>query len=320
MVLATLGLIIGLAFLVYGADRFVIGAGSTARNIGISSLIIGLTIVGFATSAPEILVGSVAAWQGKTEMAIGNAIGSNITNIALVLGLTVAIYPISVNSKTLLREYLFMLAALVLAGLALLNLSLSRLDAGLLLLAMIVITWFIIVSSRRSKQTDPLLSEIEQELETPLSVNKSLLFLIVGLVLLLGGAEIFVRSAVIIAQTFGLSDLVIGLTIIAIGTSLPELAASIMSVIKNEAELAIGNVIGSNLYNMLAVLSIPAMIHPTEFDQAVLMRDMPVMLGLSLLMGWMVFIAGAGRFSRMEGLFLLICFAGYQFMLFTQTA
>lgn len=318
MLLAILGLITGLACLVYGADRFVVGAGSMARNLGVSPLIIGLTIVGFATSAPEILVGSVAAWQGKTEMALGNAIGSNITNIALVLGATVVFIPITVNSKTLLREYLFMFTAIMLALLVLIDQDLSRLDGVILLVMMVAVTWVIIIFSRRSKKTDLLLNELNQELNTPLSVKKSSWLLVIGLVLLIGGAELLVRSAVIIAQKFGLSDLVIGLTIIAIGTSLPELAASIMSVIKKEPELAIGNIIGSNMYNMLAVLSFPALINPTRFEQAVLIRDYPVMLGLTLLMGWMVFIHGAGRFSRMEGVFLLGCFGAYQYLLFSQ--
>lgn len=318
MLLAILGLITGLACLVYGADRFVVGAGSMARNLGVSPLIIGLTIVGFATSAPEILVGSVAAWQGKTEMALGNAIGSNITNIALVLGATVVFIPITVNSKTLLREYLFMFTAIMLALLVLIDQDLSRLDGVILLVMMVAVTWVIIIFSRRSKKTDLLLNELNQELDTPLSVKKSSWLLVIGLVLLIGGAELLVRSAVIIAQKFGLSDLVIGLTIIAIGTSLPELAASIMSVIKKEPELAIGNIVGSNMYNMLAVLSFPALINPTRFEQAVLIRDYPVMLGLTLLMGWMVFIHGAGRFSRMEGVFLLGCFGAYQYLLFSQ--
>lgn len=318
MLLAILGLITGLACLVYGADRFVVGAGSMARNLGVSPLIIGLTIVGFATSAPEILVGSVAAWQGKTEMALGNAIGSNITNIALVLGATVVFIPITVNSKTLLREYLFMFTAIMLALLVLIDQDLSRLDGVILLVMMVAVTWVIIIFSRRSKKTDLLLNELNQELNTPLSVKKSSWLLVIGLVLLIGGAELLVRSAVIIAQKFGLSDLVIGLTIIAIGTSLPELAASIMSVIKKEPELAIGNIVGSNMYNMLAVLSFPALINPTRFEQAVLIRDYPVMLGLTLLMGWMVFIHGAGRFSRMEGVFLLGCFGAYQYLLFSQ--
>jgi cation:H+ antiporter len=317
MLLAIVGLITGLVLLVYGADRFVIGAGSTARNLGVSPLIIGLTIVGFATSAPEILVGSVAAWQGRTEMAIGNAIGSNITNIALVLGATVAIMPVTVNSRALRREYYFMLAVIVIALLALLDLHLSRIDAGLLLLVMIGITWLIIVASRRSRQPDLLISEIQKELATTLNVKQSAWLLALGIILLVSGAEVLVRSAVVIAKHFGLSDLVIGLTIIAIGTSLPELAASIMSVIKKEAELAIGNIIGSNMYNMLAVLGIPALIQPTAFEQAVLLRDYPVMLALTLLMGAMVFIFGAGRFTRLEGLFLLGCFGAYQYFIFS---
>ena len=319
MLINSLFVLSGLILLVAGADRFVVGASSIARSLNISPLIIGLTVVGIATSVPELLVGTVAALDGKTTLAIGNAVGSNIANIGLVLGATALICPLVVLSPTLKREYLFMFAAIAVATLLLADGYLSRLDGIILLFCLVLSMWWIIRLARTSPKNDPIISEFEQELskESPYSVWKSSLLLILGLLLLLGGAELLVRGAVAIAQKFGVSDLVIGLTIVAIGTSLPELAASIMSVIKNEADIAVGNVIGSNMFNMLMVLGIPIIIHPTEVSSEVLTRDIPIMITLSLLMGWMVFIYGRGKFDRVEGGFLFSCFIAYQYWLFT---
>jgi len=319
MLINSLFVLTGLILLVAGADRFVVGASSIARSLNISPLIIGLTVVGIATSVPELLVGTVAALDGKTTLAIGNAVGSNIANIGLVLGATALICPLVVLSPTLKREYLFMFAAIAVATLLLADGYLSRLDGIILLFCLVLSMWWIIRLARTSPKNDPIISEFEQELskESPYSVWKSSLLLILGLLLLLGGAELLVRGAVAIAQKFGVSDLVIGLTIVAIGTSLPELAASIMSVIKNEADIAVGNVIGSNMFNMLMVLGIPIMIHPTEVSSEVLTRDIPIMITLSLLMGWIVFIYGRGKFDRVEGGFLFSCFIAYQYWLFT---
>ena len=316
MILNYLGILAGLALLVYGADRFVEGAAAIARYLGMPPLLIGLTIVGIATSAPEILVGVVAALEGKTEIAIGNAIGSNIANIGLVLGFTVILMPVTVDSQTLKREFIIMLFAIMWALGWMWDENLSHSDAVFLLVGLIAAILSVIVLSRKSALTDRLRNEFEIEIPERPNIGRSIFWFLLGLAFLLGGAYLLVECAVIVAKRFGLSDLVIGLTIIAIGTSLPELAASITAVKKNEADIAIGNVIGSNMFNMLAVIGIPGMIHATDFDSVVLLRDFPIMIGLTLLMGWMVFIHGTGKFDRAEGSTLLLCFIAYQYWLF----
>jgi cation:H+ antiporter len=317
MILNYLGILAGLALLVYGADRFVEGAAAIARYLGMPPLLIGLTIVGIATSAPEILVGIVAALEGKTEIAIGNAIGSNIANIGLVLGLTVMLLPVTVKSPTLKREFIIMLFAIMWAYGWLWDGNLSHLDAVFLLLGLTAAILSVIVLSRKSARTDRLRNEFEVEIPVRPNIGRSIFWFLLGLAFLLGGAYLLVECAVIVAKHFGLSDLVIGLTIIAIGTSLPELAASITAVKKDEADIAIGNVIGSNMFNMLAVIGIPGMIHATDFDSIVLYRDFPIMIGLTLLMGLMVFIRGAGKFDRVEGSVLFLGFIAYQYWLFS---
>jgi cation:H+ antiporter len=321
MILNYLGILAGLSLLVYGADRFVDGAANIARYLGMPPLLIGLTIVGMATSAPEILVGVVAALEGKTEIAIGNAIGSNIANIGLVLGFTVMLMPVTIASQTLKREFLIMGLAILLAVALMWDQNLSPLNAVFLLVGLVAAILSVIVLSKKSAKTDPLLSEFESELSEKSpeksDVGKSIFLFFLGLGLLLGGAYLLVECAVLVAKHFGLSDLIIGLTIIAIGTSLPELAASITAVKKDEADIAIGNVIGSNMFNMLAVIGIPGMIHATDFDIIVLHRDFPVMIGMTLLMGYMVFIRGAGKFDRVEGSVLFLAFIAYQYWLFS---
>lgn len=316
MILETLGILCGLLLLILGANRFVTGAANIARNLGVSPLIIGLTIVGIATSAPEILVGAAAAIDGRTEIAIGNAVGSNIANIGMVLGLSVLLVPAVISSRTLRREYMLMLLSAILAAALLADRELSRLDATILLLSLTACMVWIVHIARQSQASDPLLAEFEHELEKRTPLGKSILVLCVGLGLLLGGAELLINSAVLVAKHFGISDLVIGLTIIAVGTSLPELAASITCVFKKEADIAVGNVIGSNMFNALAVVGVPGLIHPAAFSSDVVTRDLPVMFGLTILMGWMVFISGKGRFGRIEGGILLLCFVVYQYSLF----
>lgn len=316
MLTAIVFVLVGLALLIFGADQFISGAAGVARSMDIPPLIIGLTIVGLATSMPEILVSVVAALDGKTEIVIGNAIGSNIANIGLVLGGTVLCLPFVVASDTLRREYGLMCLAIVITLLLFLDNYLGRLDAIILLICLVNFMGWIVLIAKRTRHTDPLVGEFAQELSETVPVHKSLILLTIGLCLLLGGAELLVRGAVIIAKHFGMSDLVIGLTIIAVGTSLPELAASIMGVIKKEADIAIGNVIGSNMFNMLAVLSIPVLIRPSKFDALALTRDFPIMIAMTILMGWMVFFHGQGKLSRIEGITLLSCFIGYQYWLF----
>jgi len=320
MILNYLGIISGLVLLVFGADKFVQGAANTARGLGMSPLIIGMTIVGFATSAPEILVGTVAAFDGKTEIAIGNALGSNIANIGLVLGIAVIIKPIVVMSRTLKREYIIMALAIIIAFILSFNLSLDRFDACFLLLCLLASIYGLIRIAKISQISDPLNLEFEQELSRKSTLGKSVLALVLGLLLLLGGAELLVKYSVIVAQSFGMSDLVIGLTIIAVGTSLPELAATIAGIMKNEPDIAVGNVIGSNMFNMLVVISVPVLIQPTEFESIVIWRDFIVMIGFTLIMGWMIYFNRSEIRERFAGGFLLIGFITYQYWLLVQTA
>ena len=312
MLIATLAVLGGIALLVLGADRFVSGAAGSARALGVSPFIIGLTVVGVATSVPEVFVGGVAAWDEKTRIAIGNAVGSNIANIGMVLGATALCSPLVVQSQSLRREFILMCVAMLVALLVMLDLRLDRID-GLLLLAVLglMLIW-IVKQARRETHTVQRGVEVKQAPD----LLKSIILMVAGLLVLLIGAELLVRGAVYIAREIGVDDLIIGLTVIAVGTSLPELAASLTSVAKKEMDIAIGNVIGSNMFNMLMVLGIPCIIYPDSFGKEVLLRDFPVMMGLTLLMGWMVFYSGKNRFSRWEGATLLCCFAGYQYWLF----
>jgi cation:H+ antiporter len=322
MLVSCLFVLIGFALLIYGADIFVSGASSIARQLGMPPLIIGLTIVGFATSAPEIIVGSVSAWQGKTAIAIGNALGSNITNIGLVLGLSILVFPVTLASNTIKKEYVLMCAAILIGLAVMIDGHLSRVDGVILLISLVTSISWIVWIAKRSSANDPLESEFVQEfsgeLNKPDSLNKAFIKLVFGLTVLLLGAELLVRGAVFIAEYYAVPDLVIGLTIVAIGTSLPELAASIVSLIKKEADIAIGNVIGSNMFNMLAVLGIPALINPDSFTGEVLTRDFPAMIALTLLFGAMVFVSSKGKLIRPEGAALLLCFIAYQYVLFSQ--
>lgn len=307
----------GFVFLVWGADRFVVGAAATARNLGVSPLIIGLTIVGFGTSAPEMLVSGVAAWQGNPGLAVGNAIGSNITNIALILGLTALITPLAVNSRMLKRE-LPILSVAMLAGLVLLvDGDLSRLDGALLLLGLLAMVIWMVRAGLKDRDSDPLGAEFSDEIPTDMPMGRALFWVGVGLLVLLLSSRLLVWGAVEIAQALGVSDLVIGLTIVALGTSLPELAASVVSALKGEPDIAIGNVIGSNLFNLLAVLGIPGLLSPLLIDNAVLTRDYPIMIGLTLAFFLMAYgFRGPGRINRLEGVLLLVCYAGYQTLLY----
>ncbi len=319
LLLPTAAVIGGFAVLVWGADRFVIGAAATARNLGVSPLIIGLTIVGIGTSAPEILVSAMAAWQGNPALGVGNALGSNITNIGLVLGATALFTPLVVRSETLRREYPLMFAIMLFSLVLLLDGEMSRFD-GLLLLAglVLMVIWMVRLGLRRDH--DPMEDEYAQEIPR-LSTGRALAWLIIGLLLLLGSSRLLVWGAVDIAQAFGISDLVIGLTIVAVGTSLPELAASVMSALRGEPDIAIGNVIGSNMFNLLAVLGLPGLIHPTALAPEVLSRDFVFMIGLSIALFAMAYgFRGDGRVNRLEGALLLGGYAAWLYVLYRQVA
>lgn len=321
MIVEALFFLLWLIVLSWGADRFVFGASALAKNIGISPMIIGLTIVSMGSSAPEIMVSATASFNGKIDTAVGNALGSNITNIALVLGLTALLKPLSIASTTLKREMPVLLLVTLLATYILSDLYLS-LNEGLVLFVMFFITiaglaWM----SYHMEKGDPLESETIGEIPSNIPTKTAIIWLLVGLVLLPLSAHFMVESAVIIAQHFGLSDLVIGLTIIAIGTSLPELAASVAGVLKGEDDLALGNIIGSNIFNILAVMAMPGLIAPGPVDPDAAGRDIYVMLGLTVLLIVFSFnfrrIRHIRRINRWEAIVLLGCFGAYQYFVFS---
>lgn len=317
MLPALLTIVVGFIALTWSADRFVLGASGTARHLGIPTLIIGLTIVGVGTSAPEMLVSAIAAWQGSSGIAVGNALGSNITNVGLILGATALIVPLQVRSRLLRREIPLLFAIMALAYLFLLDGQLERWEGLVLLAGMAALLTWMGIQGRTGEEPDPLGAEFESEIPADQSLGASLLWLAVGLVVLLASSRALVWAAVSIAEALGVSDLVIGLTIVALGTSLPEFAASLASARKGEHDIAIGNVIGSNMFNTLGVMGIAGTITPLSSDPATLYRDIPVMVGITLVFAVMAFSRyGHGRINRIEGALLLAAYIGYQALLY----
>ncbi len=320
MLLNIVALLVGLVVLVIAADKFVVGTVSIARKLGVSSLLIGLTIVGLGTSAPEILVSAIASWQGNPGLAVGNALGSNIANVGLILGFTALISPLVFNSELLKRELPILMAISLICYLMAFD-GLSAIDGVLMLLMLLAFLLWLIRSARQDQKKsaidDPLERELMDEMPEEVSQNMAWFYFIVGMLGLLASSRLLVWAAVNIAVSFGVSDLIIGLTIVALGTSLPELAASISSVLKNESDLAVGNIIGSNIYNLLAVYSLPGLIAPGEVDESVIYRDFPVMLGFTAVL----FVLGCdliktGRINRWEGGGLLLAFCSYQWFVY----
>ncbi len=309
--------LIGLIVLSWSADRFVYGASALAKNIGISSMMIGLTIVAMGSSAPEIVVSAIASVNGNMNTAVGNALGSNITNVALVLGITALVKPLLVSSTTLKRELPALLIISLIAIGFLFDGELKSYEGIILLALFIFVLAMMAWLSLQVDKEDPLIAETADEIPKGVSNTSALIWIGVGLVVLPLSAHFLVNSAVEIARYMGISDLVIGLTIIAFGTSLPELAASVAGVLKGEDDLALGNIIGSNIFNLLAVLGMPGLIAPGLLDPDVYNRDMYVMLGLTLLLFLFSFdLIGKRTISRTNGFILLACFIGYQFWLF----
>lgn len=316
MLLYGLGLVVGLAVLVWSAGKFIEGAASVAKHLGMPMLLIGVLVVGFGTSAPEMVVSAMAALEGNPALALGNAIGSNIVNIALILGLTAVIAPIVVHSGIVKKELPLLLGISLLSGVLLLDGRLGM-GEGLVLLAGFfgLIGWSVVAAFRGKKDT--LATGVEAEIPA-MALGTSVVWLVLGLGLLVISSRLLVWSAVGIAEAFGVSDLIIGLTIVAFGTSLPELAASLVAVQKKEHDLAIGNVVGSNMFNILAVIGIAAVLQPMEgIASEVLSRDWMVMMGLTLAL--FVFCYGRqgrqGRISRLEGAALLGVYVGYTLLL-----
>ncbi len=313
MTVALISLIIGALLLVWSADRFVEGSAFAARHFGMPPMLIGMVIVGFGTSAPEMLVSALAAVQGSPGIALGNAYGSNITNIALILGLTALISPIAVNSQVLRKELPFLAGITLLAAWQLRDAEISRFDALVLLVVFgVVMAWTIRQGLRKNK--DSLESEMAEELKArAMPVKKAFFRLVVGLLVLVASSRLLVWGAVEIAQILGIRDMIIGLTVVAVGTSLPELASSIIAARKGEHDIALGNVLGSNMFNTLAVVGIAGSIHPVSVGPEVFNRDIIFMtlLTFSLFVVSYRFKTGQGRINRVEGGVLLACYVGY---------
>ncbi|HEX9874260.1 MAG TPA: calcium/sodium antiporter [Deferrimonas sp.] len=312
MTMAFLAIAFGLSLLVWSAGRFVEGSAATARHFGMPPLLIGMVIVGFGTSAPEMVVSALAATQGNPGLALGNAYGSNITNIALILGVTALISPIAVHSQVLRKELPILTAITALAAWQIWDGEISRPEALVLLgVFAALMTWTIWQGMQ--KKADALGNEMAQELEVhAMPLSRAVVWLVVGLVLLIASSRILVWGAVEIARNFGVSDLIIGLTIVAVGTSLPELASSVIATRKGEHDIALGNILGSNLFNTLAVVGIAGVIHPMAVGPEVFSRDIPVMAVLTVSL--FVFgygFRGPGRINRFEGAALLVGYAGY---------
>ena len=312
MLTAIIQVVAGFLLLVWGADRLVAGASALARNLGVSPLIIGLTIIGFGTSAPELVVSAVATLQGNAGLAVGNAIGSNIANMGLVLGATALIYPLRLESTALKREYPMLMLIMLVCFLMALNGSYARWEGWLLLSALFaVIVWIVRIGLRRPP-SDPLAEEFEAEIPKDMPTKRAAFWLLVGLIVLPVSSQFLVTGAVTIARILEVSDVVIGLTVVALGTSLPELATAITAALRKEDDLAIGNIIGSNIFNLLGVLGIAAVLKPVDIMPIILARDFPVMF---LVTGALYLMAsdfrGSGRIGRRSGGLLLFIFVTY---------
>ena len=312
MLLAVIQLVSGFLLLVWGADRLVAGASATARNLGVSPLIIGLTIIGFGTSAPELVVSAVATLKGNAGLAVGNAIGSNIANMGLVLGVTALIFPLRLESTALKREYPMLLLVMLICFLMALNGSYSRVEGVTLLVSLLLVVIWIIRIGLQRPLSDPLAEEFDAEIPRDVPTKVALFWLTIGLIILPISSTFLVEGAVTIAGILGVSDTVVGLTIIALGTSLPELATAITAALNREDDLAIGNIIGSNMFNLLGVLGISASIRAVDLLPIFLARDFPAMF---LITGSLYLMAsdfrGPGRIGRRSGGLLLAMFIGY---------
>jgi len=329
-----LAILLGLIALVWSSDQFVNSAASVAKLLGMSTLMIGLTVVSFGTSAPEIMVAINSALNEAPGIAVGNAVGSNIANIGLVLGITALVCALPIRSGLIKREIPLLLLVTAITGFLMSDLILGVTD-GIILLALLPVTLFIFHKFSNNSETnsdhdaaeDELLEEVADLPE--MSPLKSWGLLVVSLAVLIGSAHILVWGASGLAREFGISELVIGLTIVAIGTSLPELAASIASALKGHHDLAIGNVIGSNLFNLMTVLSVPGLIVTTTIDPSGFQRDYFVMLGLTLALAIFMFIKGrqpesqasvaaasTGKLNKFHGILFLGVYIAYMVQLY----
>lgn len=313
MLLAFLAVVAGLVLLIWSAEKFIDGAAATSRWLGLSPLLIGMLVIGFGTSAPEMMVSVLAAMQGSPGLAVGNAYGSNIANMGLVLGFVALMAPLAVHSSVIRKEMPLLVIVMLVTGYMLLDGWISRIEAALLLVGLGVFITASIISSR-GQQDDPLMAEVTESLDSkPMSRGKSIMWTLIGLVLLIASSRLLVWGAVEIAVGFGVSDLIIGLTVVAVGTSLPELASSISALRRNEHDMVLGNVVGSNLFNSMAVVGLAGVIVPIEAGREVLVRDWGVMTFMTLIMVLFAFSwrGRPRRINRVEGGVLFSMFIAY---------
>jgi len=307
--------LLGLIVLVWSADKFVIGAAATARHLGMSPLLVGLTIVSIGTSAPEMFVSAMAAIDGAGNLAIGNALGSNITNILLVLGVTALIAPIALQRSLLKKELPLLLLVSIIGGLTLMDLELNLIDAAILIVALIIALYLMFLDS--SESGEAVVDEDEAAEIENTNMKSAIFWLVIGLAALMVSSKLLVWGATGIAHAFGVSDLVIGLTIVAIGTSLPELAASVASALKGHHDIAIGNVIGSNIFNLLAVMPIPGLLAVTAVEPMAFERDYMVMMGATImLIALFALNYRKGTMGRVSGLLMISAYIVYLVSLF----
>lgn len=321
MIFSVLAVVVGLVVLVWSADRFVDGAVGVAQFLGMSTFLIGMLVVGFGTSAPEMVVSILSALNDTPQLALGNAYGSNIANIALILGATALVAPVVVKKQAMLRDIPILVLMTVLTVLLLKDGNVSFADGAVLLAVFVASTLFNVIMELKQKRNHEKESS-EESVPVKVSIGKSVLWLLVGISLLIVSSRLLVWGAVNIAQALGVSDLLIGLTIVAVGTSLPELASSIAAARRGENDLAVGNVIGSNAFNTLVVVGIAAVIAPiNSTDPEVLSRDLPIMSALTLLLFFICFPLKnkggkrVGGFGRIGGALFLILYAGYLVLL-----
>ncbi len=283
-VYVTAAIVGGFALLAWSADRFVEGAASLAYNAGVSRLLVGLTIVGFGTSAPEMVVSAVASYQGRAGLSIGNAVGSNITNTALVIGVSALVAPIIVRRHVIFKDIPMLMGVMVAVWALFGDKLLSRLDGAMMIAALFSVVGWMIYEGLRKDETETL-DEIGEGLgEATMGTSRALLWIFVGLLALPGAAQAVVWGGTRVAHALGVDDLVVGLTVVAFGTSLPELAASVAAALKRESDLLVGNIVGSNIFNLLGVLGIAALIDPGEIEGKIMSRDYPVMFCVTVLM------------------------------------
>ncbi len=311
MTAATAALLFGLMALAWSADLLVKSSVTVAHGLGIAPLMIGMIVIGFATSAPEMIVSTIAAWSSGVDLALGNALGSNIANIALVLGVTAIIRSVPSSDGVCRRELPSLVLITLLLFVLLRDQYLGRLD-GVLLLALL--GGLLVVMTRIALRDQQPAAETGQAGTARIDVRAPLILLFISLIILMLSARLMVWGAVVLAHGFGVSELIIGLSVVAIGTSLPELAASIASALRGHHELAMGNILGSNVFNSLAVIGLPAVMVPGSFDGAVISRDLPWVMALTLLL-WLV-LARQHQLGRLTGALLLITYMTYQALLF----